>query len=41
MNTNKKKAPQKGAFYISTNCNYYNLATCFVNLDFKLEALLS
>jgi|GEM_PF-2562904 len=28
-------------FYIVFQLAYANLATCFVNLDFKLEALLS
>lgn len=28
-------------FILSLKSNYYNLATNFVNLDFKLEALLS
>lgn len=37
-----KKSPEKFRdFFVSINCTNYNLATCFVNLDFKLEALLS
>jgi hypothetical protein len=37
-----KKKPLKGAFFMAyINCSNYNLETCFVNLDFKLDALLS
>jgi hypothetical protein len=36
-----KKSPESGLFFITVNCINYNFATGFVNLDFKLEALLS
>ena len=31
----------RALFLYIINCDTYNLATSFVNLDFKLEALLS
>ncbi|MCP1996544.1 hypothetical protein L1275_002336 [Flavobacterium sp. HSC-61S13] len=37
------KSPRVGElklYYFFKNIAYYNAATCFVNFDFKLEALL-
>ena len=37
----KQKSPQKESFIFYNKVANYKEATCFVNLDFKFEALLA